>query len=440
MVAGRSAAGRTPRSEGRWSLAAQPLARTGETVPTRSPTTAVAALPDTVAAALRPVINATGVLLHTNLGRAPLRRPEPTPTGSPVRYSNLEFDLDTGRRGSPPPRRRTRWPGPAAPRPPSWSTTGRPRFVLALAALAAGRGVVVSRGELVEIGGGFRIPDVMAPVRGPPGRGRAPPTAPGWTTTAEPSADDAALILKVHQSNYRIVGFTETRRRSRRSPASDRRWWPTSVPACSTPRPVADRRSPSWLVGEPAARQTLAAGAALVTFSGDKLLGGPQAGVIAGSPGDGAELIGRLRRHPLARALRVDKLTLAALQATLLGPATPTERALAADPDTLWDRANRLAARLTRRGVAATAVRCDATVGGGGAPGVRLRSAAVALPESYAAALRNGRPAVLAGWSTAGACSICAPCQPRPTRTSWRPCSPCLRQVRDQLLITATTA
>jgi len=149
------------------------------------------------------------------------------------------------------------------------------------------------------------------------------------------------------------------------------------------------------LPDEPDAGTTLARGATLVTASGDKLLGGPQAGLILGGPGAGADLVARIRRHPLARAMRVDKLTLAAFEATLRGPSTPTADALGADPTELTARARRLADRLAGLGIEATAVPSTATVGGGGAPGVTLPSAAVALPERFAAALRAGTPAVL---------------------------------------------
>jgi L-seryl-tRNA(Ser) seleniumtransferase len=132
-----------------------------------------------------------------------------------------------------------------------------------------------------------------------------------------------------------------------------------------------------------------------VTASGDKLLGGPQAGLLLGSPGDGAALVDRLRRHPLARALRVDKLTLAAMEATLSGPRTPTDLALHASPRELWTRAETLADKLTGSGIDACAVASESTVGGGGAPGVTLPSAALSLPEGFAAALRSGAPAVL---------------------------------------------
>jgi L-seryl-tRNA(Ser) seleniumtransferase len=186
----------------------------------------------------------------------------------------------------------------------------------------------------------------------------------------------------VHPSNFRITGFT------------------SSVPVVQLTGlgvpVVADIGSgllaphPA-LPDEPDAATMLAQGADLVTASGDKLLGGPQAGLLLGS----AELVARLRRHPLARALRVDKLTLAALEATLQGPMTPTAVALAADPDTLHRRAAVIAAALAALGVDATAVASQATVGGGGAPGVTLDSAAVSLPERFAALLRAGNPPVL---------------------------------------------
>jgi len=149
------------------------------------------------------------------------------------------------------------------------------------------------------------------------------------------------------------------------------------------------------LPDEPDAASSLARGATLVTASGDKLLGGPQAGLLLGAPGEGAQLVQRIRRHPLARAMRVDKLTLAAFEATLRGPAPPTRAALDADPAALRGRAARMAHSLAEAGVDAVAVDSAATVGGGGAPGVTLPSAAIALPERYADALRAGEPAVL---------------------------------------------
>ncbi|MDP9388982.1 MAG: L-seryl-tRNA(Sec) selenium transferase, partial [Actinomycetota bacterium] len=243
---------------------------------------------------LRPVVNATGVLLHTNLGRAPVA------ASVEARYSNLEFDLDSGRRGS----RRNHAAALLA------RAAGADRalvvnncaaaVLLVLATLARDRAVVVSRGELVEIGGGFRVPEVME-------QSGARLVEVGTTnrTRRQDYADavaaaDPALLLKVHQSNYRIVGFTESVGVA--SLAS------LGVPVVAdigsglldAATPWLASGPPRWLADEPAVRQTLAQGAALVTFSGDKLLGGPQAGVIAGR----ADLVDRCARHPLARALR----------------------------------------------------------------------------------------------------------------------------------------
>jgi L-seryl-tRNA(Ser) seleniumtransferase len=190
----------------------------------------------------------------------------------------------------------------------------------------------------------------------------------------------------VHPSNFVVTGFTRSVEVQELSGLGV----PVVVDIGSgllTPHPL--------LPDEPDAATALTHGATLVTASGDKLLGGPQAGLLLGAPGDGAELVGRLRRHPLARALRVDKLTLAAMEATLRGPATPVRQGLDVAPAALHARASRLAELLRRGGVPAEAVETDATVGGGGAPGVALPSAAVALPESFAAALRAGEPAVL---------------------------------------------
>ena len=203
---------------------------------------------------------------------------------------------------------------------------------------------------------------------------------------AEAIGPDTAFVLKVHPSNFRITGFTSS------VPV-------TELATLSAPLVVdigSGLLAPEPLLpGEPDAATVLGDGAALATASGDKLLGGPQAGLLLGSPGSGAALVARLRRHPLARALRVDKLTLAALEATLRGPDTPTAQALHAHPDLLHRRARALAARLTSAGIPAEAVASAATVGGGGAPGVELPSAAVALPQRYAAALRAGSPVVL---------------------------------------------
>jgi L-seryl-tRNA(Ser) seleniumtransferase len=330
-------------------------------------------------ALLRPVVNATGVLLHTNLGRAPL---------GPARYANVEFDLASGRRGS-----RSRSAAALLARACGAEAAvvvnnGAAAVLLALAALASGADVVVSRGELVEIGGGFRVPDVLA-------QSGARLVEVGTTNRTRLGDYRAALssgsvVLKVHQSNYRIVGFTES--------------VPVRELAALGPPVVVDLGSglldaatpwlaggpPGWLADEPAARQTLAAGASLVTFSGDKLLGGPQAGVIAGR----AELVERCARHPLARALRAGGLVLGALQDVALaylrrdGEAIPFWRMAAVPVSELRTRAEAL-------GVG-TVVDCVSLPGGGSAPGVEIPSAGIAVDGDRTAALRAFDPPVIA--------------------------------------------
>jgi L-seryl-tRNA(Ser) seleniumtransferase len=350
-------------------------------------------LPST-ATRLRPVLNATGVLLHTNLGRAPLSAAARAALDLAAGTCDVELDLATGGRG---PRGVAATdallaavPGAAAAH---LVNNGAAALALMAVTLAAGgpdgrdprREIVIARGELVEIGDGFRIPELL--------------TATGarlrevGTTNRVSRADyaaavgpDTALILKVHPSNFVISGFTRS--------VEIEELTGLGVPVVAdigsgllAPHPL--------LPDEPDAASTLARGATLVTASGDKLLGGPQAGLLLGAPGEGAQLVQRIRRHPLARAMRVDKLTLAAFEATLRGPVPPTMAALDADPAALRARAARLAGSLAEAGIDAVAVESAATVGGGGAPGVTLASAAVALPEGYAAALRAGEPAVL---------------------------------------------
>jgi L-seryl-tRNA(Ser) seleniumtransferase len=337
------------------------------------------------ASLLRPVINGTGVLLHTNLGRAPLVH---TAEG---RYSNVELDLVSGRRGS-----RGRHAGALLARACGAEAAlvvnnGAAAVLLVLAALAAGRPVPVSRGELVEIGGGFRVPEVMA-------QSGARLVEVG-TTNRTRLADyqqavvahpDAALVLKVHQSNYRIVGFTETV--DVRSLAL--LGLPVVVDAGSglldAATPWLPGGPPPWLADEPAVRQCLEAGAGLVTFSGDKLLGGPQAGVIAGS----AALVERCAKHPLARALRPGGLVLSALQETALAylrrdwQAIPFWRMAATPTEELRHRAESL-------GVGEV-VETEAVPGGGTVPGVTMPSAGVALEGDHSATLRRHDPPVIA--------------------------------------------
>jgi L-seryl-tRNA(Ser) seleniumtransferase len=249
-------------------------------------------------------------------------------------------------------------------------------LVLAATALAAGREIIVSRGELIEIGAGFRLPDLLEST-GARLREVGTTNRTALDDYRRAISADTAFILKVHPSNYLIEGFTAS--------VGVRELASLGVLV------VGDIGSgllrPSRILpDEPDADSWLRAGAGLVTASGDKLLGGPQAGLVLGQ----RETVTRLARHPLARALRVDKLTLAALEATLAGPPAPVVQALEASLASLSDRAEALAGRLARAGVDCLAVPASAAVGGGGAPGVRLPSAALSLPERLAAGLRSG--------------------------------------------------
>jgi L-seryl-tRNA(Ser) seleniumtransferase len=329
---------------------------------------------------LRPVINATGVVLHTNLGRAPLAAAaREAMIAIADGYSNLEYDLDRGTRGS----RHSHAVALLC------ELTGAEdaivvnncagALVLALGALAEGRDAIVSRGELVEIGGSFRVPEIMA-------KSGARLVEVG--TTNRTHVDDyrralgqtTGAILKVHRGNFAMEGFV--------AEASVRELVPVAREAAI---PLLHDLGSGLLLpldeygltGEPTARDALGAGASLVLMSGDKLLGGPQAGIIVGE----RALVSRLRANPLARALRVDKLTLAALEATLALYREP-ERArreipalamLTAPLGELRERATHVAAALESRGVAASVTDSVATVGGGAFPTARIASAAVAL-------------------------------------------------------------
>lgn len=364
--------------------AAQQRARDGEIDPDRVVEAVLAALPPS-ASSLRPVLNATGVLLHTNLGRAPLSAAAVDAIAASAGTTDVELDLTTGERGR---RGRGALDALAAAVPGAGGVhvvnNGAAALVLAATALAAGREIVIARGEMVEIGDGFRLPDLLvstgARLREVGTTNRV--TRDDYATAVGPGT---GMLLKVHPSNFVVRGFT--------SAVPVAALGGLGVPVVAdigsgllAPHPV--------LPAEPDAATALAEGAALVTASGDKLLGGPQAGLLLGE----AALVTRLRRHPLARALRVDKLTLAALEATLRGPRTPTSQALEVRPEVLWARAETLVAALDSldAGVDAAVVASEATVGGGGAPGVALPSVAVSLPERFAAALRVGSPSVLA--------------------------------------------
>ncbi|MEA2826580.1 MAG: L-seryl-tRNA(Ser) seleniumtransferase [Actinomycetota bacterium] len=338
------------------------------------------------AALLRPVVNATGVLLHTNLGRAP--------AGPTLRYSNLEIDLVGGKRASRSDHAATLLARACGAEAAHVVNNGAAALLLVLAALARDLGVVVSRGELVEIGGGFRIPEVMVQSGarlvevGTTNRTRLADYRAGLAGGAGGAA--GALILKVHQSNYRIVGFTES------AEVGDLAGLGVPVVAdigsglLDAATPWLKGGPPAWLVGEPAARQTLAAGAALVTFSGDKLLGGPQAGVIAGR----ADLVAACARHPLSRALRPGGLVLAALQETALaylrgdGMAIPFWRMAVTPVAELRRRAEDLGVGRVRDTVA--------VAGGGSVPGQELPSAGLSMVGDHAAALRANDPPIVA--------------------------------------------
>ena len=362
---------------------AQQRARDGQIAPEQVADAAVAELPAR-AAGLTPVINATGVLVHTNLGRAPLSAAAVEAIAAAAGSCDVEFDLAAGvraRRGAGALDALAR----AVPAAEAVAVVNNNAAALVLAATALARPeapeIVVSRGELIEIGDRFRLPDLLA-CTGATLREVGTTNRTSAADYAEAAGPRTAFVLKVHPSNFRIEGFTA----SVGVPALAELGVPVVFDIGSgllAPHPL--------LPDEPSAATALRDGAALVTASGDKLLGGPQAGLLLGR----AELVRVLTRHPLARALRVDKLTLAALEATLTGPAPPVAAALAADPASLFDRAERAVARLAPSGLDARVVPAAAAVGGGGAPGVELPSAAISLPESLAAPLRRGSPPVV---------------------------------------------
>jgi len=355
--------------------AAQELVRAGSLEPSAVAATVAARLSD--AAGVREVLNATGVVLHTNLGRAPLSAAAVLAMTAAAGYTDVEFDLTTGKRA-----RRGRGAlaalRAAVPAAEDVHVTGNgaAALLLAVSALAAGREVVVSRGELVEIGDGFRLPDLLVST-GARLREVGTTNRTSVADYADAIGPDTGCVLKVHPSNFRVTGFTSSVE-------------PGELAGLGVPV-VADLGSgllspDPLLPDEPDAATALRAGADLVTGSGDKLLGGPQAGLLLGR----ADLVERCRRHPLARALRVDKTTLAALAATLRARTTPTYDALHADPGVLHARAIAVAGR-----TGGAVVPSDGAVGGGGAPGLELPGWAVALPAELAGPLRQGSPAVV---------------------------------------------
>jgi L-seryl-tRNA(Ser) seleniumtransferase len=374
--------------------ASQEAVRSGTVLPGQLVEHVLDHLPER-ATSLTPVINATGTVLHTNLGRAPLSDAARAALLVAAGYVDVEYDLADGRRAV---RGRGALAALRAALPDAGDVmvvnNGAAALLLAVTVLAAGREVVWSRGELVEIGDGFRLPDLVACT----GATLHEVGTTNRTTRADYVAavsERTGCVLKVHPSNFQMTGFTSS------VPIGE--LIGVGVPVVvdvGSGLLTPDRLLPD----EPDIAGALRAGANVVTASGDKLLGGPQAGIIAGD----ADLIARFRRHPLARALRVDKLTIAALEATLGGPPSPTAEALHADPALLRARAEAIALRL---GDAAAVVPSDGAVGGGSGPGVALPGWAVSLPERYAAALRLGDPAVI-GRLDGGRCLLDLRCVP----------------------------
>lgn len=354
---------------------------------------------------LRRVINATGVIVNTNLGRAPLGEAAVAAVAEAARgYTNLEYDLQAGERGSRHIHVRTLLRELTGAEDALAVNNNAAAVLVALAALAAGREVIVSRGELVEIGGGFRVPDVM--------RQSGARLVEVGTTNRTRLADyeaaigeQTALLLAVHPSNFRVVGFTESPKLAELAELAHRHGLPLMYDLGSG----ALSDTSAWgLAHEPTPQESIAAGVDLVCFSGDKLLGGPQAGILAGK----RELLERIARHPLMRAVRIDKLTLAALEATLrthrdgrAAAALPVWQAIAQPLAALHARAERWASEARAIGLQAEVVEGESTVGGGSLPGETLPTALCAIWQdgvqvvevgALAARLRQGESAVVA--------------------------------------------
>jgi len=351
---------------------------------------------------LRRVINATGVVLHTNLGRAPLSDAAVRAMhAAAIQYTNLELDLERGVRGSRYIHCVSLLTGLTGAEDALVVNNAAGGLVLALNTVALDRGIAVSRGELVEIGGGFRIPDVLT-------RAGARLVEVGSTNRTR-AADyaralaehDASAILKVHRSNFHISGFTEEASLEELAELAREHELPLVHDLGSG---LMVEASMLGLPDEPTAIRSIAAGADVVVVSGDKLLGGPQAGIVVGR----ADLIGRMRANPLCRALRVDKVTLAGLEATLRAyrdPDTaisqiPILRMLAAQRTGLAERAEAVRAALAASGIEAAVVESTGAVGGGTYPNVELSSYALALKthvgvDRLAERLRDGEPPVV---------------------------------------------
>lgn len=360
----------------------------------------VARLQAIVQPTLRPAINASGVIIQTNLGRSPLSEAAlDAMRRAGEGYSNLEYDLEAGERGSRYVHAEallTRLTGAEAG---LLVNNNAGAVLLTLSALARGREVIISRGQLVEIGGGFRIPDVMA-------QSGARLVEVGTTNRTYADdylaaiTDETAALMRVHSSNFRVIGFTHQPPLEELVALAHERGLPLIDDLGSGT--LLDT-APYGLAHEPTVQESIAAGTDIVTFSGDKLLGGPQAGIIVGRAG----LVARLRRHPLTRALRVDKTTIAGIQANLLhyvkGEATreiPIWRMIAATVDEVAARARALIAALGEAGARCEVVAGHSMIGGGSLPEESLPTALVAVtvdaPSDAARALRLGDPAVVA--------------------------------------------
>ncbi len=333
---------------------------------------------------LRPVINATGVVLHTNLGRAPLAAAALDRVAAAARgYSNLEYDVAAGARGSRAVHAESLLTSLTGAEAAAIVNNNAAAVLLALAALARGREAIISRGELIEIGAGFRVPDVMAES----GATLREVGTTNRTRVADYTAAagaKTALVLRVHPSNFRIDGFTER-------PALPALAAATHALGIPIVEDLGSGQLADDLPGEPSVTASIRAGVDLVCFSGDKLLGGPQAGILVGR----RALVDQVRRHPLMRALRVDKLTYAALEGTLLeylaGRArqtVPAVRMLHLDAGAIGARARALAEPLAAAGWHVALVNDHSAVGGGSAPGLRLPTVLLALERDGWSAAR----------------------------------------------------
>jgi L-seryl-tRNA(Ser) seleniumtransferase len=355
------------------------------------------------APSLVPVINATGVVIHTNLGRAPLSGAAIARVASiAAGYSNLEYDLERGARGHRDQHAQRLLCQVTGAEAAVVVNNNAAAALVVLAAVAAGREVLISRGELIEIGGSFRVPDVMAQ-SGARLREVGTTNRTRLSDYAAAISEKTGVILRVHPSNFRIDGFTERPTLDELVALGHRFRLPVVEDLGSGYFGVAP--GVAALREEPDVRTSVASGADLVLFSGDKLLGGPQSGIVVGK----AEPVALVRRHPLMRALRVDKMTCAALEATLgeivagrVLDAVPVAAMISLSLESIARRADALAAKLTASGVQVHVVDGHSTIGGGSAPGSALPTRLLALDTTHLsattieAALRRGAPPIIA--------------------------------------------